>query len=126
MSKRSNVVSAGIFQPILALTLMCDAVTLDPSNPLMVTVVGPGPCLLNIDPQALGLMQPRATRGQLVTMVLVAIEHAQDSDLAQLMPPVCEGIDTLQLIAVFFLYSMESPFPMFSSPSLPPQCCRIT
>jgi hypothetical protein len=29
MSKRANIVSSGIFQPILSLSLMCDSVTLD-------------------------------------------------------------------------------------------------
>ncbi len=78
MSKRIDIVSAGIFQPILSLTLMCDAVTLDPNYPLLVAVVGPGPSILNIDPAPLGLTQPRPTRSQLTTMVMCALECAQD------------------------------------------------
>ncbi len=114
MSKHSSAVSAGIFQPIISLTLMCDIATLDPSNPLMVAIIGPGPCILNVDPATIGLEQPRATRAQFQTMVLVALEHAQDSDVMRLMPPVCEGIDTVQLVAAFFLYSMEFPVALFA------------
>jgi hypothetical protein len=116
MSKRTNVISAGIFQPILSLTLMCDSVALDPNDPLMAAVVGPGACLLNVDPQALGLTQPQPQRAQLATMVLAALEHAQDSDVLQLMPPVCEGVQAVQLVATFFLYSMETPFQLCIPP----------
>ena len=116
MSKRSNVISGGMFQPILGLTLMCDSVALDPNNPLMIAIVGPGACLFGIDPLPLGLTQPRATRAQLVTMVLAALEYAQDSEVTQQMPPVCEGVEAVQLVATFFLYSMETPFPLFASP----------
>ena len=110
MSKRVNILSAGIFQPILSLTLMCDSVTLDPNNPLMVAIIGPGPCILNVDPAPLGLTQPRPTRAQFTTMVLCALECARDSDATRHMPPVCEGIDAVQLVATFFLWSMEFPF----------------
>ena len=120
MSKRSNVISGGMFQPILPLILMCDSVVLDPDNPLMAAIVGPGACLNNIDPQPLGLTNPRAARAQLATMVLAALEHAQDSDVTRLMPPVCEGIESVQLVATFFLYSMERPFPLFAPPPAPP------
>ena len=113
MSKRVDVVSAGIFQPILSLTLMCDSVVLDPNNPLLVAIVGPGPCILNIDPAPLGLTQPRATRAQLATMVACALECAQDSDALLLMPPECEGVAAVQLVATFFLWSMEDPFPIY-------------
>ena len=118
MSKRNFDISAGIFQPILSLTLMCDSVTLDSSNPLMAAIVGPGLSLLNIDPRLLGLKHTRATHPQLVTMVLAALEFAQDSDVLQQMPPICEGIEAVQLVATFFLYSMESPFPLFVTPPL--------
>ena len=113
MSKRVDIVSAGIFQPILPLTLMCDTVTLDATNPLLVAVVGPGPSILNIDPAPLGLTQPRPTRAQLTTMVLCALECARDSDATRHMPPVCEGIDAVQLVATFFLWSMEFPFGIY-------------
>ena len=113
MSQRSNIVSAGIFQPILSLTLMCDSVVLDPNNPLLVAIVGPGPCILNIDPASLGLTQPRPTRAQLATMVACALECAQDSDATRLLPPVCEGVDAVQLVACYFLWSMEHPFPIY-------------
>jgi hypothetical protein len=79
-SKRVDVVSVGIFQPIFPLTLMCDAVNLDASNPLLAAVVGPVAFILNIDPAPLGLTQPRPTRPQLTTMVMCALECAQDSD----------------------------------------------
>ena len=113
MSKRVDIVSAGIFQPILPLTLMCDAVALDATNPLMVAVVGPGPSILNIDPAPLGLTQPRPTRAQLTTMVMCALECAHDSDAALLMPPVSEGVAAVQLVATYFLWSMENPFPVY-------------
>ena len=113
MSQRSNIVSAGIFQPILPLTLMCDSVVLDPNNPLLVAIVGPGPCILNIDPASLGLTQPRPTRAQLATMVACALECAQDSDATRLLPLVCEGVHAVQLVACYFLWSMEDPFPIY-------------
>ena len=113
MSKRANIVAAGIFQPILSLTLMCDSVTLDANDPLMVAIVGPGACILNIDPAPLGLTQPRPTRAQLATMVLCAMECARDSDATRRLPPVCEGIDAVQLVAAFFLWSMEMPFGIY-------------
>ena len=113
MSKRIDIVSAGIFQPILPLTLMCDTVTLDATNPLLVAVVGPGPSILNIDPVPLGLTQPRPTRAQLTTMVMCAMECAQDSDALLLLPPVFEGVAAVQLVAVYFLWSMENPFPVY-------------
>ena len=113
MSQRSNIVSAGIFQPILSLTLMCDSVVLDPNNPLLVAIVGPGPCILNIDPAPLGLTQPRPTRAQLATMVACALECAQDSDALRLLPPECEGVAAVQLVAVYFFWSMERPFPVY-------------
>ena len=113
MSSRNNIISAGIFQPILPLTLMCDAVTLDASNPLMVAIVGPGSCILNIDPAALGLTQPRPTRAQLTTMVLCALECAQDSDALHLLPDECEGVAAVQIVATYFLWSMENPFPVY-------------
>ncbi len=108
ISRISNVISGGMFQPILPLDRMCDFVALDPGNPLMAAIVGPGACLNNIDPQPLGLTNPRATRAQLVTMVLSALEQAQDSDVTRVMPPVCEGIQSVQLVATFFLYSMQT------------------
>jgi hypothetical protein len=113
MSKRPTIVSSGIFQPILSLALMCDAVTLDATNPLLVAVVGPGPCILNVDPATLGLTQPRPTLAQLRTMVLNALECAQDSDALRLLPPVFEGVAAVQLVAVYFFWSMESPFPAY-------------
>ena len=113
MSKRVDIVSAGIFQPILPLTLMCDSVTLDATNPLLVAVVGPGPSILNIDPAPLGLSQPRPSRAQLTTMVMCALECAQDSDALLLLPPVFEGVAAVQLVAVYFLWSMERPFPAY-------------
>ena len=110
MSKRNYDISAGIFQPILSLTLMCDSVTLDPNNPLMVAIIGPGPCILNVDPATIGLPSPRPTRAQFATMVNAAMEYAADSDAMRELPAVCEGVPAVQLIAVFFLWSMESPF----------------
>ena len=79
MSKRVDIVSAGIFQPILPLTLMCDSVTLHATNPLLVAVVGPGPSILNIDPVPLGLTQPRPTLAQLTTMVMCALRGISTS-----------------------------------------------
>ena len=113
MSKRVDIVSAGIFQPILPLTLMCDAVTLDANNPLLVAIVGPGPCILNVDPVPLGLTQPRPTRAQLTTMVMCALESARDSDALRLLPPTSEGVAALQLVATYFFWSMENPFPAY-------------
>ena len=113
MSKRLNVLSAGIFQPILPLTLMCDSVILDAVSPLFVAILGPGPCILNLDPALLGLTQPRPTHAQLMTMVMCALDCAQDSDACLQMPPVCEGVAAVQLVATFFLWSMESPFPIY-------------
>jgi hypothetical protein len=116
MSKRVNVVAAGIFQPILPLTLMCDSVTLDANNPLLVAIIGsgtPGPCILNLDPQPLGLTQPRPTRAQLNTMVMCALECARDSEATRLLPPMFEGVEAVQLVATFFLWSMERPFPVY-------------
>jgi hypothetical protein len=113
MNRRTNIVSAGIFQPILPLTLMCDTVTLDVTDPLMIAVVGPGPCILNVDPAPLGLTQPRPFQSQLITMVNCAMECAQDSDALLLMPPMFEGIAAEQLVAAFFIWSMETPFPIY-------------
>ena len=113
MSKRVDIVSSGIFQPILPLTLMCDAVTLDANNPLLVAVVGPGPCILNVDPAPLGLTQPRPTLAQLRTMVMCALECAQDSDALRLLPPTFEGVAAVQIVAVYFFWSMENPFPAY-------------
>ena len=113
MSKRVDIVSAGIFQPILPLTLMCDSVTLHATNPLLVAVVGPGPSILNIDPAPLGLTQPRPTRAQLTTMVMCALECAQDSDALHLIPPVFEDVAAVQLVATYFFWSMENPFPAY-------------
>jgi hypothetical protein len=113
MSKRVDILADGIFQPILPLTLMCDSVTLDPSNPLMVAVVGPGPSILNIDPATLGLTQPRPTRDQLTTMVLSALESALGSEATRQMLPMSEGVSAVQAVATFFLWSMETPFPVY-------------
>ena len=116
MSKRADVVSTGIFEPILNLTLMCDSVTLLPKEPLMAAVTGPGPCLHNVIPQDLGLTHARPTHSQLKTMVYVALERAQYSIATREMPPLCEGVEAVQLVATFFLWSMETPFPLYLSP----------
>ena len=113
MSKRVDIVSAGIFQPILPLTLMCDSVTLDATNPLLVAVVGPGPSIVNIDPAPLGLAHPRPTRAELTTMVMCSLECAQDSDALLLLPPVCEGVAAVQLVATYFFWSLENPLPAY-------------
>jgi hypothetical protein len=75
---------------------MCDSVTLDANNPLLVAIIGsgtPGPCILNLDPQPLGLTQPHPTRAQLNTMVICALECARDSEATRLLPPMFEGVD---------------------------------
>ena len=64
-------------------------------------------------PAPLGLTQPRPTRAQLTTMVMCALECAQDSDALLLLPPVFEGVAAVQLVAVYFLWSMERPFPVY-------------
>jgi hypothetical protein len=76
-------------------------------------VIGPGPCILNVDPATLGLTQPRPTRAQLTTMVMCALECAQDSDALRLLPPVFEGVAAVHIVAVYFFWSMESPFPAY-------------
>jgi hypothetical protein len=81
-------------------------------HPLL-AAVGPVPSILNIDPAPLGLTQPRSTRPQLATMVMCALECAQDSDALLRMPPECEGVAAVQLVATFFLWSMENPFPVY-------------
>ena len=113
MSKRPNVVSAGFFKPILSLSLMCDGVDLDATNPLLVAVIGPGPCILNVDPAALGIALPRPNLLQLRTMVMSALECAQDSDALLLLPPTVEGVPAVQLVAVFLFWSLEVPFPAY-------------
>jgi hypothetical protein len=74
MNKLLNMLSTGIFQPILPLTLMCNSVILDAAKPLLVAILGPGPCF----PALLGLAQPRPTRALL--MVMCTLECAQDSN----------------------------------------------
>jgi hypothetical protein len=113
MSRRANILAAGIFQPIAPLLNMCNPVPLDPHEPLLVAIVGPGNCILNIDPAPFGLEQPRPTRDQLTDMVNSALFLARRSDVTRRMPPVCEGIDAVQLVAVFFLWSMENPFRIY-------------
>ena len=113
MSRRANILAGGMFLPILPLTLMCDSVTLHDDNPLMVAVIGPGPCILNLDPGPLGLAQSRPTRSQLTTMVQCALETARRSDATLLMPSVCEGIAAVQLVATFLLWSMEAPISVY-------------
>jgi hypothetical protein len=115
MSKRGDILVDGIFQPrsILSLTLMCDAVNLDPKNPLLVAIVGPGPCILNVELAPLGVKQPRPTRDQLVTMVNCALESARGSDATRLIQSASKGIAAVELVATYFFWSMESPFPAY-------------
>ena len=115
MSKRGDILVDGIFQPrsILSLTLMCDAVNLDPKNPLLVASVGPGPCILNVELAPLGVKQPRPTRDQLVTMVNCALESARGSDATRLIQSASKGIAAVELVATYFFWSMESPFPAY-------------
>jgi hypothetical protein len=46
-------------------------------------------------------------------MVMCALECAQDSDALHLLPPEFEGVAAVQLVAVYFLWSMERPFPVY-------------
>ncbi len=44
---------------------------------------------------------------------MCALECAQDSDALLLLPPVFEGVAAVQLVALYFLWSMERPFPVY-------------
>jgi hypothetical protein len=52
-------------------------------------------------------------------MVNAALEYARLSKVTLEMPPVCEGIKAEQLVATFFLWSMESPFALYLAPFYP-------
>ncbi len=117
MSKRGDILVDGIFQPrsILSLTLMslCVTVNLDPQNPLLVAIVGLGPCILNVELAPLGIKQPRPTRDQLATMANCALESARGSDATRLIQSVRNSVAAVELVAVYFFWSVESPFPAY-------------
>jgi hypothetical protein len=117
MSKHGDILVDGIFQPrsILSLTLMslCDSVNLDPQNPLLVAIVGPGPCILNVEFAPLGVKQPRPTCDQLATMVNCALESARGSDATCLIQSACNSVAAVALVEVYFFWSVESPFPAY-------------
>lgn len=117
MSKRGDIFVDGIFQPrsILSLTLksLCDTVNLDPQNPLLVAIIGPGPYILNVELAPIGVKQPHPTRDQLATMANCALESAKGSDATRLIQSACNGVAAVELVAVYFFWSAESPFPAY-------------
>ena len=115
MCNRLEFGAAGLFQNTLPFFLMCDEVVLPSSNTLAATVLGPGHCLLNVDPSILcgTLKNRRPTRPDLMAMTSKAVEMANQSPILKELPPLCEGIDTHELIAAFFFFTMEEPYPVY-------------
>ena len=115
MSHRLEFGAVGMFQNTLPFYLMCDEVVLPSSNTLAATVLGPGHCLLNVDPSILcgTLKNRRPTRPELTAMATKAVELAKNSPILQELPPLCEGIDAQEVIAAFFIFTMEEPYPLY-------------
>lgn len=94
---------------------ICDDVVLPKTNPLAVSLLGPGSCLLNADPSILmgGLKGRGPTRAQLYQIFVTACEMAQKSPLLHELPKLCEGAPRLDVLAALFVFTTEEPYPIY-------------
>ena len=94
---------------------VCDDVVLPKSNPLAVSLLGPGSCLLNADPSILtdGLKGRGPTRAQLYQIFVTACEMARKSPLLHELPMLCEGAPRLDVLAALFVFTTEEPYPIY-------------
>ena len=118
--RRSEGIGENIFGNIAALLGMLNRV---PLVTLEMAVLGDGreqPCLLKVDPGALGITHPpRATRPQLRVLLDFVLGMAEGSGLLALLPPVYEGIPRINYVAVFIIFTAETPFPVYKLVTYP-------
>jgi hypothetical protein len=94
---------------------ICDNVELARSNPLAVSIFGPGHCLLNVETSYLRciLQNQRPTRSEFHEIFVNAYEMARKSPLSNELPLLCEGVPRLDVLAALFIFTMQEPFPLY-------------
>jgi hypothetical protein len=99
-------------QDLLPLLAMLDDVA---TVPLELALLGDGsastPCLLCIDSLMVGV-KFAPTRQKLMDMCVNAKYLVRDSEAARLLPPVCYGVPTIDLLAAVVLYTFDHPYPL--------------
>ena len=90
--------------------------------PLELALLGDGspstPCLSGMDIALVGL-RSAPTRPQLSSLAAFAKQMVRGSEAARLLPPTCYGVPTLDLLAAVFLYTVETPYPLYSCITVP-------
>ena len=94
---------------------MCDNIHLAKSNALATALFGPRHCLLNVDPSILlDTMKNRSpTRAKFHEMFVTASDLARKSPVWQELPPLCEDVPKLDILATLFLFTMQEPYPAY-------------
>jgi hypothetical protein len=116
MGSRSEFgASCGLNGSASPLFCICEDVVLPKTNPLAVSLLGPGSCLLNADPSILmGSLKGRGpTRAQLYQIFVTACEMARKSPLLHELPMLCEGAPRLDVLAALFVFTTEEPYPIY-------------
>ena len=88
---------------------------------LEIALLGDGsgaPCLLSMDIVIVGV-RSKPKRAEIAAMISWARSMAQDTIAARLLPPTMHGIPTIDLLAAVFLYTAETPYPLYSCLTVP-------
>jgi hypothetical protein len=88
---------------------------------LEIALLGDGsgaPCLLSMDIVIVGV-RSKPKRAEIAAMIAWARSMAQDTIAARLLPPTMHGIPTIDLLAAVFLYTAETPYPLYSCLTVP-------
>jgi hypothetical protein len=88
---------------------------------LEVALLGDGSgahCILSMDIAIVGV-RSAPVRAQLASMVLWARNAVRSSKAARMLPATMYGVPTIDLLAAVFLYTAETPYPLYSCITVP-------